>query len=44
VGIYPDSEDQFAIFDYSLGQGISNYLVVIYTDENGNLDYMTMDS
>ncbi len=44
VGVYPDSEDQFAIFDYSLGQEISNYLVVINTDENGNLEYMTMES
>jgi hypothetical protein len=44
VGIYPDSEDQFAIFDYSLGKDITNYLVVIFTDENGNLDYMTLES
>lgn len=44
VGLYPDSEDQFAIFDYSIGQEITNYLVVIFTDENGNLDYMTMES
>ncbi len=44
VGIYPDSEQQFAIFDYSIGQEITNYLVVIFTDENGNLDYMTVES
>lgn len=44
VGIYPDSEDQFAIFDYSIGKDLTNYLVVINTDENGNLDYMTMES
>ena len=44
VGLYPDSENQFAIFDYSIGQEITNYLVVINTDENGNLDYMTMES
>ena len=44
VGIYPDSTGQFAIFDYSLGQEMTNYLVVINTDENGNLDYMTMES
>ncbi len=41
VGLYPDSTDQFAIFDYSIGH---NYLVVINTDENGNMDYMTMES
>lgn len=44
VGIYPDSLDQFAVFDYSLGKDITNYLVVLFTDENGNLDYMTMES
>jgi hypothetical protein len=44
VGLYPDSEDQFAIFDYSIGQEITQYLVVINTNENGELDYMTMES
>ncbi len=44
VGLYPDSESQFATFDYSIGQEITNYLVVLFTDENGNLDYMTMES
>lgn len=44
VGLYPDSEDQFAVFDYSLGRELTNYLVVVNTDENGNLDYMTMES
>ncbi len=44
VGLYPDSEKEFAVFDYSIGQDLTNYLVVINTDENGNLDYMTMES
>ena len=44
VGLYPDSEDQFAIFDYTIGKDLTDYLVVINTDENGNLDYMTMES
>ena len=44
VGIYPDNEAQFAIFDYSIGQEITNYLIVINTDENGNLEYLTMES
>ena len=44
VGLYPESEDNFAIFDYSIGQDITNYLVVINTDENGQLEYMTMES
>ncbi|MEO7488960.1 MAG: DUF2004 domain-containing protein [Ferruginibacter sp.] len=44
VGLYPDSEDQFAIFDYSIGRDLTDYLVVINTDKNGKLDYMTMES
>jgi hypothetical protein len=44
VGLYPGSEEQFATFDYSIGQEITNYLVVLFTDENGELDYMTMES
>lgn len=44
VGLSPDNEDNFAIFDYSIGKDITNYLVVINTDENGELDYMTMES
>ncbi len=44
VGLYPDSEDQFAVFDYSIGKELTNYLIVINTDENDNLDYMTMES
>lgn len=44
VGLYPDNEDNFAIFDYSIGKDITNYLVVINTDENGQLDYMIMES
>jgi hypothetical protein len=44
VGLYPDSEDEFAIFDYSIGQELTQYLVVINTNEDGEIDYMTMES
>jgi 5S rRNA maturation endonuclease (ribonuclease M5) len=44
VGLYPDSQDNFATFDYSIGRDITDYLVVIQTDENGALDYITMES
>lgn len=44
VGLYPDSAQHFAIFDYSIGQHLVDYLVVINTDEEGQLDYMTMES
>jgi hypothetical protein len=45
VGFYPDEgEDQIAVFDYSLGQDITNYLIVIFINENGALDHITMES
>jgi hypothetical protein len=44
VGLYPGSEEQFATFDYSIGQELTNYLVVIFTNEKGEMDYMTMES
>lgn len=44
MGLYPDSDDQFAIFDYSIGPEITQYLVVLFIDEFGDLDYITMES
>lgn len=44
IGLYPDGGGQFAVFDYSIGQDIADYLLVINTDENGALEYMTMES
>ena len=44
VGVYPEREDHFGVFDYSFGEEFTNYLVVIFTDENGNIDYITMES
>ncbi|MBV8328017.1 DUF2004 domain-containing protein [Chryseobacterium sp.] len=44
IGLYPDSEENFAVSDYSIGEDFTNYLVVVNTDENGQLDYMAMES
>jgi hypothetical protein len=44
VGLYPESKNIFAVFDYSIGKDITNYLVVINTNENGELHYMTTES
>ena len=33
IGFYPHDEDEFAIFDYSLGKELTDYLVVITTDQ-----------
>ncbi len=44
MGLYPGNEDQFAIFDYSIGPEFTQYLVVIFTDASGNPSYITMES
>ncbi|WP_426473825.1 DUF2004 domain-containing protein [Chryseobacterium balustinum] len=44
IGLYPNNEDNFAIFDYSIGIEITDYVVVLNTDENGQLDHMAMES
>ena len=44
IGFYPDDEDEFAVFDYSIGTALTNYLVVININENGKLEDMTMES
>ena len=44
VGIYPDNDENFAVFDYSLGKSFTNYLVVCNLNKKGELDYMTMES
>jgi len=44
VGFYPDSDEIFAVFDYSLGGNFTNYLVVVNIDRGGELDYMTIES
>jgi 5S rRNA maturation endonuclease (ribonuclease M5) len=44
LGLYPQSGGCFAVFDYSIGNQITDYLVVLKTDEDGKLDYMTMES
>jgi len=44
MGLYPDSIEDFAVFDYSVDKELTDQLVVIKTDENGKFDYMTMES
>ncbi|MDF2189110.1 DUF2004 domain-containing protein [Paraflavitalea sp. CAU 1676] len=44
LGLYPDSEDEYAIFDYSFGRGITDHLVVLWKDEEGTLTEIGMES
>jgi hypothetical protein len=44
VGIYPQEEDYFAICDYSIGEEISQYILVLIVSESGELLDMAMES
>lgn len=43
VGLYPD-KGTFAVFDYSIGPDLTQYLIVMNMNEKGALDSMTMES
>jgi len=47
VGLYPDGKydtSYFAVFDYSINRDLSDQLIVVKTDENGNLDHLSWES
>jgi len=43
IVFYPDSH-QFAVYDYTFGEDFTNYILVITTDEDGDLSYITVES
>lgn len=43
IVLYPESH-QFAVYDYSFGEDFTNYILVITTDEDGDLSYITVES
>lgn len=43
IGLYPDNH-QFAVYDYTFGKDFTNYILVITTDEDGDLSYITVES
>ncbi|WP_413511690.1 DUF2004 domain-containing protein [Myroides odoratus] len=47
VGLYPDGKygtSYFAVFDYSVNKDLTDQLIVVKTDENGNLDHLSWES
>lgn len=44
VGLYPDNEDYFAICDYTIGDDITNHMVVMIIEEDGDLVDITIES
>ena len=44
VGFYPGNEQDFAVFDYSIDPEFTQYLVVLFRNEKGEIHYITMES
>ena len=44
LGLYPQDAKNFAVFDYSIGPKLTDYLVVINLDKKGLLNYISMES
>ncbi len=44
LGLYPDSAENFATFDYSIDPEMTDHLVVIFTFSTGDMNYMTIES
>lgn len=47
IGLYPDGKygsDNFAVFDYTVNQDLTNQLIVLNTDENGVFDHISWES
>ena len=44
VGFYPENESYFAVFDYTLNEEQTQYLIVVTFNENGAIELLTMES
>lgn len=37
IGFYPEDKKGFAVFDYTIGKGFTDYLIVIWVNKNGEI-------
>jgi hypothetical protein len=44
IGIYPEDFDSIAIFDYTIGRDLTQYLIVLRFDSEGNFVEIVMES
>jgi hypothetical protein len=44
VGLYPENDTHFATVDYTIGDEVTQYLIVVVVHENGDIEYITMES
>lgn len=44
IGFYPENEKDFAVCDYTIGRYLADYMVVVNLNENGEMQFITMES
>jgi len=44
IGFYPQDAERYAIFDYTLGEEHTNYLLVVVLNNEDKIQYITMES
>lgn len=37
IAVFPEDDDEFAVFDFTIGSDYTDYVMAIYTDKDGNL-------
>ena len=43
IGFYPGNEN-YAVWDYTIGKNVTDRLIVVVTDNNGNIKEITTES
>ena len=44
IGIYPYDQNNFGIFDYSIGEDLTQYLITVYLNSKGEIVDISMES
>ena len=44
IGLYPDAEDASAVFDYTIGRGLTQYVLTVGFDREGDVVAVEMES
>ena len=44
IGFYPENENEFAVFDYTINEEETQYLIVVNFKKDGEIDNLTMES
>jgi hypothetical protein len=44
ISFYPDSDELISVFDYSIGEELTNYLLVVGRNPQNDICYLTLES